>query len=124
MESVSYPELDGVKFFLLQVISQHVPVYALLLFGKLAERVLPYRAVSTRHAQGAASLTGHTGKALPPAEIIHRHLLKMHPLSSHPLLSLQDRRGWRRKKAKYLHKIPKNKDWMENKNFFLNVPQK
>lgn len=117
MESVSYPEFDGVEFFLFQVVSQHVPVYALLFLGKLAECVLPYRAVSTWHAQGAASLTGHAGKALPPAEIIHCHLLEMHPLSSHPLLSLQDGGGWRRKRIKYSH-YSKYKKKNQGKNGF------
>lgn len=113
MEYISYPEFDGVEFFLFQVVSQHVPVYALLFLGKLAECVLPYRAVPARHAQGAASLTGHAGKALPPAEIIHCHLLEMYPLSSHPLLSLQDGGGWRIKRMKYSHYIQETKDWTD-----------
>lgn len=84
-----YFEFDGVEFLLLQVISEHVPVDPLLLPGKFAQGVLPDPAVPVGHAQRAASLTGHAGETLPPAEVVHRHILKMHPPCPQALLSLQ-----------------------------------
>lgn len=86
------------------MVSQHVSVYTLLLLGKLAECVLPDGAVSAGHAQGTATLAGHAGEALPSAEIIHRHFLKMHLASSHPLFSLQDGgRCWRKRDIHWIH---------------------
>lgn len=64
---------------------------SLLLHGELSQRVLPHAAVPAGHAQSTATLAGHAGESLPPAEIIHRHLLKVHPPRPHPLLSLQYR---------------------------------
>lgn len=61
------------------MISEHVSVEPLLLQGEFTQGVLPDPAVSVGHAQCAASLAGHAGEALPPAEVVHCHILKMHP---------------------------------------------
>lgn len=74
-----YLELDRVEFLLLQVISEHVSVDPLLLQSKFTQGVLPDPAVPVGHAQCAASLTGNAGEALPTAEVVHRHVLKVHP---------------------------------------------
>lgn len=89
-KSFSYPQSYRVEFLFFQVVSEHVPVNSLLLHGKLSQRVLSDTAVSARHAQRTATLTGHAGEALPPAEIIHRHFLEAHPARPHALLLLQD----------------------------------
>lgn len=62
---------------------------SLLLHGELAQRVLSHAAVSARHAQRTATLTGHAGESLSAAEVIHGHLFKVHPPCPHPLLPLQ-----------------------------------
>ncbi len=71
------------------MISEHVSVDPLLLQGKFTQRVLPDPAVSVGHAQRAASLAGHASEALPPAEVVNSHILKMHPPRPQALLSLQ-----------------------------------
>ena len=88
MES-RYLEFNGVELLLLQVVSQHVPVESLLFQGKLAQGVLPDPAVSVGHAKRAATLAGHTGEALPAAEVVHRHILKVHPPGPQAFLPLQ-----------------------------------
>lgn len=88
--SACHLEFDGVEFLLLEMVPQHVPVDPLLLHGKLAEGVLPDPAVPVGHAQRAAALAGHASEALPPAEVVHGHLLKVHPPRAQTLLSLQD----------------------------------
>jgi len=77
------------KLLLLQVISEHVSVDPLLLHSKFPQGVLPDPAMPVGHAQRAASLAGHAGEALPPTEVEHGHILKMHPPRPQALLSLQ-----------------------------------
>lgn len=84
-----YLEFDGVELLLLQVISEHVPVDPLLLQGEFSQGILPDPAMPVGHSQRAASLAGHAGEALPPAEVVHRHILKMDPPRPQALLSLQ-----------------------------------
>lgn len=71
-------ELDGVEFFLLEMVPQHVPVAPILLQSKLSESKAPHATVTWGHAQGAAPLRGHADEALPPAEIVNCHALKVH----------------------------------------------
>lgn len=71
------------------MISEHVSVDPLLLQGKLSQGELPDTAVSVGHAQRTASLTRHTGETLAPAEVVHRHVFKVHPPRPRALLSLQ-----------------------------------
>lgn len=85
----SYLEFDWVEFLLLQVVSEHVSVDPLLFQGKFSQGVLPDPAVPVRHAQRAATLARHAGEALPPAEVVHCHILEMHPPCPQPLLPLQ-----------------------------------
>lgn len=83
-----YLEFDCVEFLLLQVVSEHVSVDPLLFQGKFAQGVLPDPGVPVGHAQCAATLAGHAGEALPPAEVVNGHVLKMHPPRPQALLSL------------------------------------
>lgn len=71
------------------MVSEHVSVDSFLLNGKLTQGVLPDPAVPVGHAQRATSLAGHTGEALPPAEVVHCHILKMHPPRPQAFLSLK-----------------------------------
>lgn len=73
------------------MVFEHISVNPLLFQGKISEGVLSDPAVPVRHAQSAATLTGYTGEALPSAEVVHGHILKMHPPGSQALLPLQDR---------------------------------
>lgn len=57
-------------------------VAALLFSCKLAKGVMSYSAVMARHAQGAATLTGHTGEALPSGEVVDRHRIKAYLLTT------------------------------------------
>ena len=86
---IIYLEFDWVEFFLLQVVSEHVSVDPLLLQSKFTQGVLPDPAVPVGHTQRAASLAGHTGEALPSAEVVHCHILEMHPPRPQALLPLQ-----------------------------------
>lgn len=90
LKHIFYLEFDRVEFLLLQVVSEHISVDPLLLLGKLPQGVLPDPAVPAGHAQCAAALAGHAGEALPPAEVVHRHILKMHSPRTQTLLSFQD----------------------------------
>lgn len=68
---------------------------ALLLACELAQRVVSDGGVVAGHAQRAAPLTGHTGEALPPGEVIHRHHVETHPLPPQRRLLLpEDGGGW------------------------------
>lgn len=67
------------------MIPQHVAVAPLLLHGKLPEGEAPHAAVARRHPQGAATLRGHTGEALPPVEVVDRDALKVHVAAPQPL---------------------------------------
>lgn len=62
----------------------------LLLQGKFSQGVLSDPAVPVGHAQSAATLARDTGETLPPAKVVHSHILKMHSPGSEALLTLQD----------------------------------
>lgn len=72
------------------MISEHVSVDSLLLQSKFTQGVLPDPAVPVGHAQRAASLTGNAGEALPAAEVVHCHVLKVYPPGPQAFLSFQD----------------------------------
>lgn len=80
------------------MVSEHVSVDPLLLHCKLSQGVLPDPAVPVGHAQRASSLARHTGEALPPAEVVHCHILKMHSPCAQPLFPFQYWVGCKRKK--------------------------
>ncbi len=67
------------------MIPQHVPVALFLLHGKLPEGEALDPTVTWGHPQGAATLRGHTGEALPPVEVVDGHALKVHIAASQSL---------------------------------------
>ena len=80
-----------------QSLSEPLPAPVLSLQSVLRHRVALEGAVPPGHAQGGASMAGHTGEALAAWETEHRHLVKAHgALSACKLGPLQDGANWLR----------------------------
>lgn len=92
LESTDF-EFDGIEFLLFEMVSQHVPVTSFLLHGKLPESEALHPAVTWWHPKGAATLRGHTGEALPTAEVVDCHALKVHVSTPQSLWLLLES-GW------------------------------
>lgn len=86
-------EFDGIEFLLFEMIPKHDPVAPFLLHGKLPEGEALHPAVTRWHPQGAATLRGHAGEALPTVEVVDRHALKVHVAAPQSLWLLLES-GW------------------------------
>lgn len=78
-----------------QSLSEPLPAPVLSLQCMLRHCVALEGAVPPGHAQGGASMAGHTGEALAAWETEHRHLVKAHgALCACKLGPLQDGANW------------------------------
>ena len=114
-----YPNLqfDGVELLFLEVVPEHVAVAPLLLAGELAQGEAPDPAVAWRHAQRAATLRGHAGETLPPAEVVDRHALEADATHTHALPPLQNGRGCRdREERRRRNERSKKRETYNNNN--------